>query len=197
MIIGPFGGALQEVLQVDAEFQSDLSSSKHFQWMTCAAVAFLRMIDLDKSELRDRALELGFLDVRVASARAPVQAAAVYGDWIDAGHHGEMDYLERLSKEKQSGVEHVLPGAKSVIVLAASYYQPDKPGVPDGAAVGRRIDRAGAAAEQDVGEPSGGRPGVQGELGEVERHAQRRGLLGQRGERGHPCSARSCRVRRS
>jgi epoxyqueuosine reductase len=80
-----------------------------------------------KLELRRRAREAGFLDVGIADARPDVRAAATYSDWIAAGNHGEMTYLERLIPERTTGLDHVLPGAQSIIMFAASYYHPDAP----------------------------------------------------------------------
>lgn len=88
-----------------------------------------------KEHLRERAQIAGFLDARVASARTSDVAAEVYRAWTIQGFAGEMAYLERLVEERSKGAEHVLPGAKSVIVLAASYWFPnnddaaDNPGI--------------------------------------------------------------------
>lgn len=72
-----------------------------------------------KSAVQQRALELGFDDCRFTTARPPNHAAK-FGEWIAARHHGEMSWLER-SAEKRREPQNVLAGAKSVIVLAASY----------------------------------------------------------------------------
>lgn len=78
-----------------------------------------------KAEVREKALELGFLDMRVSSTRINAVSAAGYEDWIAAGMHGEMRYLENLLPERTRGVDHVLEGARSVLVFIASYYHPD------------------------------------------------------------------------
>jgi len=78
-----------------------------------------------KDRLRSKAGGIGFLDARVAGAILPERVGESYREWVAAGHHGEMSYMERLVDERTSGVEHVLPGAKSVIVLAASYWFPE------------------------------------------------------------------------
>ena len=72
-----------------------------------------------KEEIREFALELGFDGCRFASAAAPDHADA-FTRWIDAGRHGEMDWLRR-SSAKRLDPQQVLPGARTVIVLAASY----------------------------------------------------------------------------
>jgi len=77
-----------------------------------------------KADIRQRALELGFDDCRFTTA-APPATAAQYQDWLAGKHHGEMAWLER-NAEKRVDPQKVLPGAKSVIVLAASYEAGDK-----------------------------------------------------------------------
>jgi epoxyqueuosine reductase len=72
-----------------------------------------------KEAVRQRALELGFDDCRFAAAAAPDHAAQFLG-WLAQKHHGEMNWLER-NATKRTDPQQVLPGAKSVIVLAASY----------------------------------------------------------------------------
>lgn len=72
-----------------------------------------------KTAIRQRALELGFDDCRFTTATTPDHAGA-YGDWIAQGRHGEMAWMERTSA-KRSNPQLVLPNARSVIALAASY----------------------------------------------------------------------------
>lgn len=76
-----------------------------------------------KAAIRQRALELGFDDCRFTSAAAPTSADK-FQDWIAEKKHGEMAWLER-NAEKRIEPQRVLAGAKSVIVLAASYEQSD------------------------------------------------------------------------
>lgn len=80
-----------------------------------------------KITLQEQAQAAGFLDARVADARPGEAAAALYREWLAGGYHGEMDYLARLVEERTSGLDHVLPGAKSIIVFAASYYDEAAP----------------------------------------------------------------------
>lgn len=77
------------------------------------------------SAMRNQAQRLGFLDARVTGAVVPAPAGAAYADWVQKGYQGEMEYMARLQNERASGVEHILPGARSVIVLACSYFWPD------------------------------------------------------------------------
>ena len=75
-----------------------------------------------KAALRQRALELGFDDCRVTTANAP-ESAARFKQWLAGERHGEMAYLERTAS-KRVDPQQVLPGARSIITLAASYHGP-------------------------------------------------------------------------
>ena len=69
--------------------------------------------------IRQRAAELGFDDCRFTTATPPASADK-FQRWLAQKNHGEMDWLERNAK-KRIEPQNVLTGAKSVIVLAASY----------------------------------------------------------------------------
>lgn len=73
-----------------------------------------------KAVLQARAAELGFDVCRVTSV-APPASAGRFAAWLAAGHHGEMAYLARQAP-KRADPQLVLPGARSVICLAAGYY---------------------------------------------------------------------------
>jgi len=72
-----------------------------------------------KTGIVQRALELGFDACRVTTAGPPVSAAQ-FREWLDAQQHGEMAYLQRNAR-KRVDPQQVLPGAKSIICVAASY----------------------------------------------------------------------------
>jgi epoxyqueuosine reductase len=72
-----------------------------------------------KERLRQRALELGFDDCRFTTAAAPASSGS-FQKWIAEKQFGEMQWLER-NAEKRIEPQKVLPGARSVICLAASY----------------------------------------------------------------------------
>lgn len=72
-----------------------------------------------KEAIRQRALDLGFDDCRFTTAQPP-DHAEFFKAWLGSKQHGEMGYLERnAAKRLDPGL--VLPGAKSIITLAASY----------------------------------------------------------------------------
>ena len=71
--------------------------------------------------------ELGFDSCRVASCAAPAHANE-FQDWLRDGAHGEMHYMQR-SEEKRRDPRRILPGAKSIVVLALNYFQSVEAGV--------------------------------------------------------------------
>jgi len=74
-----------------------------------------------KSKVVAFAHELGFDSCRVAKCNPPPHANE-FRTWLEEGAHGEMNYMER-GAEKRSDPQRVLPGARSVIVLATNYFQ--------------------------------------------------------------------------
>jgi epoxyqueuosine reductase len=74
-----------------------------------------------KAAIQQRALGLGFDDCRFTTAGSP-QSAKQFQQWVADKKFGEMHWLER-SAEKRIDPQKILPGARSVIALAASYEQ--------------------------------------------------------------------------
>ncbi len=79
-----------------------------------------------KSELRCAAGEVGFVSCRIADCALPAHAAR-FREWLREGAAGEMEWLHR-GEEKRCEPQLVLPGAKSVVVLALNYWQGDNGG---------------------------------------------------------------------
>src|SRR5438309_2593739 len=74
-----------------------------------------------KAQLLDFARELGFDSCRMVTCSAPAHAAE-FRSWLSEGAHGEMDYMVR-GEEKRRDPQKILPGAKSIVVLALNYFQ--------------------------------------------------------------------------
>ena len=72
-----------------------------------------------KSEIKRVAGELGFVRVGVAGA-GPVAHGDRLRDWLAGGLHAEMAYMAR-NLSKRLCPQELVPGARSVICLAASY----------------------------------------------------------------------------
>jgi epoxyqueuosine reductase len=77
-----------------------------------------------KDKLLAYATELGFASCRVTSAARP-RHATEFRSWLDEGAAGEMQWMER-GAEKRCDPERVLPGARSIIVVALNYWQGDR-----------------------------------------------------------------------
>ena len=88
-----------------------------------------------KAAITQRARELGFDACRFTSA-APPDHAAQFNGWLADNRHGEMHYLAR-NAHRRVQPDEVLPGAKTIITLAASYHQENIPHpTPDSAPQG-------------------------------------------------------------
>lgn len=74
-----------------------------------------------KSELVERAREVGFDVCRISQAKAP-KSLEKFERWIAAGAHGEMQYLER-GAAKRSNLSSILPDVRSMVSLAMNYWQ--------------------------------------------------------------------------
>jgi epoxyqueuosine reductase len=74
-----------------------------------------------KAQLVTFAGDLGFDSCRVAAC-APPNHAKEFGEWLDDGAAGEMNYIAR-GGEKRRDPQKILPGARSIIVLALNYFQ--------------------------------------------------------------------------
>jgi epoxyqueuosine reductase len=72
-----------------------------------------------QQELRSRLAALGFDDVRFAATDRPM-AVEPLRDWLGAGMHGDMAWMERTAA-KRLDPGQVLDGVKSIILLGVSY----------------------------------------------------------------------------
>ena len=88
-----------------------------------------------KAQVVNLAHELGFDSCRVAACSSPAHSRE-FESWIREGAHGEMRYMAR-GEEKRSDPQKILPGAKSIIVLAMNYFQGDEFRRSETAATGR------------------------------------------------------------
>jgi epoxyqueuosine reductase len=95
-----------------------------------------------KKSIRQRALELGFDDCRFTTAAAPASADK-FQNWLAGKQHGEMAWLERTAP-KRVDPQNILPGANSIICLAANY----------GTRVESRESRARDFTQRDDANPS-------------------------------------------
>lgn len=71
-----------------------------------------------------RAIELGFDLAGIAPAH-PSQYRDYFRKWLDDGQAGSMDWLARRFEERTDPAVY-LPGAKSVLCVAANYFRPSE-----------------------------------------------------------------------
>ncbi|HWN65509.1 MAG TPA: tRNA epoxyqueuosine(34) reductase QueG [Candidatus Binatus sp.] len=74
-----------------------------------------------KKDLIAYARELGFDSCRIAACAAPGHASE-FRTWLREGAAGEMSYMEH-GEEKRCDPQKVLPGARSIVVVALNYWQ--------------------------------------------------------------------------
>jgi epoxyqueuosine reductase len=83
------------------------------------------MIEISGAELKAQlvsfARQIGFDSCRIAACDSPAHAPE-FRQWLRDGAHGEMAYMQR-GEEKRCDPLKVLPGARSIIVLALNYFQ--------------------------------------------------------------------------
>src|SRR5258708_37935790 len=83
------------------------------------------MMQISATELKSRLVsfagEIGFDSCRVAACNAPAHAND-FREGLRDGAHGEMNYMQR-GEEKRCDPEKILPGARSIVVLALNYFQ--------------------------------------------------------------------------
>ena len=74
-----------------------------------------------KAQLVSFARQIGFDSCRIAACDTPAHSTE-FRQWLRDGAHGEMNYMQR-GEEKRCDPQKVLPGAKSIVVLALNYFQ--------------------------------------------------------------------------
>ena len=81
--------------------------------------------EISRTELKQRLVsfvrEIGFDSCRVAACGSAPHADE-FRNWLGEGGHGEMSYMER-GEEKRCDPQKILPGARSIVVLALNYFQ--------------------------------------------------------------------------
>lgn len=73
-----------------------------------------------REALREKLRLLGFDEVRFAAVDGRIGDGL--RDWLAAGRHGDMAWMERTA-EKRAHADLVLPGVRSVIILGVNYWR--------------------------------------------------------------------------
>ncbi len=76
---------------------------------------------MNTSDIKNKARELGFDACGIARAGLLHGHQERFDHWLDRGFHGSMAYMER-HRDKRLDPRELLPGARSVIVVAQNYY---------------------------------------------------------------------------
>jgi epoxyqueuosine reductase len=71
--------------------------------------------------IRQKALELGFLQAGMARADHLAEDAARLRDWLERGYHGSMGYMENHF-DKRTDPRELVEGARSVVVVLQNYF---------------------------------------------------------------------------
>ncbi|MEX2528797.1 MAG: tRNA epoxyqueuosine(34) reductase QueG [Gemmatimonadota bacterium] len=91
---------------------------------------------LTATRLKELARHEGFALAGVCEPHATLHGAFLR-EWVEAGRHGEMEYLAREDAlQRREALEETHPGVRSVLVVAHDYFQEDGPGVPGDPALG-------------------------------------------------------------
>ncbi len=72
-------------------------------------------------EIKQKGFELGLSAMGIARAERLNEESEHFLEWLERSYHGTMEWMSRLV-HKRIDPNHVLPGAKSVIVVALNYY---------------------------------------------------------------------------
>lgn len=73
-----------------------------------------------EEQIKSKALALGF-DLAGITPAEPPASFAQFERWLAEGRHGEMAYLAR-NAERRTDPRQLLPGAKSIVVVACNYH---------------------------------------------------------------------------
>ncbi len=84
--------------------------------------------DALETTLSDRARELGFFRLGLASAEPFPEDQARFEQWVAAGRDANMSYLRELSE--RGNPQRLLPGARSLVVVAAAIAAPREHRLP-------------------------------------------------------------------
>jgi len=80
-------------------------------------------VTLSAERIKARAREIGFHKVGISSAEPLKEEGGRLFEWLEAGYHGEMAWMERWA-DKRTDPRLLLENARSVIAVAMNYFTP-------------------------------------------------------------------------
>ena len=84
-----------------------------------------------KQAIQDEARRLGFILAGVTTPDPPLHLSA-FEDWLTQGRHASMDYLaDDRSRARRADPRLLLPGCKSILMLAIPYSSPLPPNISE------------------------------------------------------------------
>lgn len=83
------------------------------------------MKQFNSHHLKELAIAEGFHKVAIVPATSLDREELLLREWLNRGYHGEMKWLER-DPDKRTHPDKLLPGARSVVVVALNYYTPSE-----------------------------------------------------------------------
>jgi len=81
----------------------------------------LENLPRNSRKIKEKALELGFLQAGIARADHLREDATRLRNWLDKGYHGSMAYMENHF-EKRVDPRQLVEGARSIVVVLQNYY---------------------------------------------------------------------------
>ena len=84
---------------------------------------------ITSQQVKSAAYEAGFDLCGITSPEPIPESALRFRQWLEAGHQGEMSWLNRTA-ERRSDPRLLMEGVRSVIMLGLNYYQPNSQNMP-------------------------------------------------------------------
>ncbi|OPF18708.1 tRNA epoxyqueuosine(34) reductase QueG [Microcystis aeruginosa KW] len=78
---------------------------------------------LTETQIKEKALELGFHGVGIASVDSQDSAVSHLKSWLEQGYHADMDWM---TNPKRQDIKTLWPEVRSLIGLALNYYTPQQ-----------------------------------------------------------------------
>jgi len=72
-------------------------------------------------QIKAWARELGFADARISRAELPASAARELDAWLEAGYHGEMEYMQRHGHKRVEPAQ-LVPGTLTIVTVRMNYW---------------------------------------------------------------------------